>query len=384
MNETDADAMFRPEIYGGVRREVTRASTMPPVAYTAPGWYERECETIFFREWLMAARAEEIPEPGDYLRLDIVGEPVLLVRGDDRVIRAMSAACRHRGAEVVTGRGNCRAFTCPYHGWSYGLDGALIGVRGMEEVEDFSLDDFGLMPIRCESWGGFVFINFDPTSRPLLERMGSLPERFAAYPLEDMRTTRVWTRRVEANWKVWVENSRENLHTPIAHRESLRRMRRPPNSTIYQTTGVAGVYQVTSGAISGGLQVPDQHFPFIDGLSEEDRSRTHLIVCYPHFLFNLLPDHMAYHQLFPEGPEHTTVVSGKCFPRVAIGRRDFEEIVRHYYEPLEVFLPEDWAVCEALQRGVRGRLARPGRYSLQEQACHDFANWVLDRVVGRG
>jgi choline monooxygenase len=384
MDTPSANGMFLSETYAGVRREVTQASTMPPTAYTAREWYERECETIFLREWLMAVRAEEIPEPGDYLRLDMIGEPVLLVRGSDRVIRAMSASCRHRGAEVVSGRGNCRAFTCPYHGWSYGLDGALIGVRGMEEAENFLQSDFGLVPIRCESWGGFVFINFDPASRPLLECMGSLPERFKAYPLGDMRTTRTWIRQVDANWKVWVENSRENLHTPIAHRESLQRMKRPPNSTIYHTTGVSGVYQVTSGVISGGLQVPDAHFPFFDGLSEEDRSHTHLIVFYPHFLLNLLPDHMAYHQLFPEGPERTTVVSGKCFPRSAIAQPDFERAVRDYYEPAEIFLPEDWAVCEVLQRGMRGRLARPGRYSVQEQACYDFANYVLDHVVGRG
>src|SRR5215472_11793342 len=107
------DALFRPETYEGVRREVTRAATMPPATYTAPEWYERECDRIFRREWLMAARAEDLPEPGDYLRLDLVGEPVVLVRGNDRGIRAMSAVCRHRGAEVVSGRGNCRAFTCP-------------------------------------------------------------------------------------------------------------------------------------------------------------------------------------------------------------------------------------------------------------------------------
>jgi len=375
--------MFAPEDYAGVRRPVTEATTLPPHAYTSPEWYAREREVIFARHWLMAARAEEIPQPGDYLRLDMAGEPIVLVRDQGGTIRALSASCRHRGAEVVSGRGNCQAFTCPYHGWSYALTGELIGTRGMAEAENFDMRDWGLMPVRTETWGGFVFVNFDETAPPLRAAMGDLQERFAAYKIDDMRTTRTWTRRVAANWKVWVENSRENLHTPIAHRESLRSMKRPPDSTIYRTTGRPGIYQITSGAIGGGLQVPDDHFPFLDGLSEHDRSHTHLIVFYPHFLLNLLPDHMAYHQLFPEGPESTTVVSGKCFPAAVIARPDFEQATKPYYDPMEIFLPEDWGVCEILQRGVRSRLARPGRYSVQEAACHDFANWLLDRIVGR-
>jgi hypothetical protein len=148
--------------------------------------------------------------------------------------------------------------------------------------------------------------------------------------------------------------------------------------------GVADVYLVNSGWIGGGIQVPDEHFPFLEDLGEDDRQHQRLLLFYPNFVLNLLPDHMAYHQLFPEGPESTTVVSTKCFPRSVMERSDFAARLAPYYEPAELFLPEDWGLCEGVQRGLRAGLGRPGRYHSQEAPCHAFANWVIDRVVGRG
>jgi phenylpropionate dioxygenase-like ring-hydroxylating dioxygenase large terminal subunit len=376
--------MLDPKTYAGVRLPVQQASTLPPWVYWHPEWWEREREAVFASAWLFAAREEDVPEPGDYTRVDMLGEPLVIVRDGAGAVRALSASCRHRGTELVSGRGNCSTLTCPYHGWSYSLTGELLGTRGMtRETECFDKAAWSLPALRTETWGGFIFVNFDDGAAPLSTSMGDLQERFKNYRLEDMRVTRRWTRRLEANWKTWVENSRENYHTPVAHRESLRRMGRPASSTQYRMWGQPGVYLVNSGWIGGGLQVPDAHFPFLADLCEEDLQHTHLILFYPNFIFNLLPDHMAYHQLFPEGPESTTVVSTKCFPTSVIARPGFESRLGPYYEPAELFLAEDWAICEGVQRGVRGRLGAPGRFHPQEAPCHAFANWLLDRVVGR-
>src|SRR5579872_3241220 len=107
--------IFSPRNYAATRRELPDASTLPPQVYTSPEWYEREVETIFKKSWLMAAREDEIPNPGDYVRVDFFNEPLIVVRGRDGAIRTLSAACRHRGSELVTGTGNCRSFVCPYH-----------------------------------------------------------------------------------------------------------------------------------------------------------------------------------------------------------------------------------------------------------------------------
>ena len=336
------EAARNPETYARVRLPLRQASTLPSWVYTSTEWWQRELKTVFANQWLFAAREEDIPAPGDYVRVDMVGQPLIVVRDRAGGIRALSASCRHRGTELVTGRGNCSTFVCPYHGWSYALTGELLGARGMnQEAESFDPRAWGLHRVRAEVWGGFICINFDADAPPLSSSMADMPERFKTYRLEDMRVTRRWVKRLTANWKVWVENSRENYHTPVAHRESLRRMGRPASSTLYRLWGVEGVYVVNSGWIGGGLQVPDEHFPFLEGLGEEDLQHTHLLLFYPNFLLNFLPDHIAYHQLFPEGPESTTVVSTKCFPKAVIERPDFAERTGPYYTPAELFLAED-------------------------------------------
>ena len=176
MSVTD-QSIFSPERYVGTRAPIEEAVPLPPEVYFSEEWYDREVETIFRREWLVATREEEIPNPGDYVRLDIVDEPLVILRDDDGVIRALSASCRHRGSELMTGSGNCRRITCPYHAWSYALDGELIATPAMHEADDFDKADHPLPSVRAETWGGFVFINFDPDANSLLESLGGLVDR---------------------------------------------------------------------------------------------------------------------------------------------------------------------------------------------------------------
>lgn len=377
-------AMFDPRAYRDVRLPIAQASTLPPWAYTSEEWYRREVEQVFLKEWIMVTRVEEVPNPGDYVRIDMFEEPMLVVRDNDNTVRVLSPACRHRGTEVASGRGNAARFTCPYHGWSYSLKGDLIGIPGMHGVEGFDKKEWGLRPIRSEIWGGFVFVNFDPNARPLLETMQTLPERFKSYRFEDMIVTQKWENRVEANWKIWLENSREGYHVEVVHAATYRRFYQNRGESNWRTNGVPGVYEVLSGTNDDGLYLPrNPPFPFVEGLSQEDRDSTHFVIFYPLLLLNIAPSHMAFHQLFPEGPNATTLVTWMCFPRSTVARPDFEKEVQRYYEIPEMFFPEDKTACASVQKGLRSRLAEPGRFSLEEKPCYEFANYLLDRVVGR-
>lgn len=383
MDRDDKRAMFDPATYANVRRPLAQAHTLPPHAYTHAEWYRRELDEVLFKQWIFVTRVEEIPNAGDYLRVDVGGEPIIVVRDKEGRIRAMSASCRHRGTEVAAGRGNCASFKCPYHGWVYSLNGELIGVPGMDGVEGFDRRDWGLIPVRTETWGGFVFVNFDPASPPLLAAMGDLPERFKAYRFEEMRVTKKWVNRVEANWKIWLENSREGYHVNVVHRETYRRFYHGRTPGEWRCSGISGVYEILSGTNDDGLYLPPNPvFPFVDGLSKEDQETTHFVIFYPLFLLNIPPSHLALHQLFPEGPEVTTVVTWMCFPKSTVERPDFEHAAKAYYEIPEMFIPEDKQACAAVQRGIRAGLAQPGRFSLEEKPCHEFAKYLLDRVVG--
>jgi len=167
--------MFAKENFVETRRPTLEASTLPGACYTAEAWYRAEVERIFLREWLLVGRAEQIPDPGDYMTEAIVGETVLLVRGRDALIRAFSPSCRHRGTKIVSGHGNCRAFVCPYHRWTYALDGELVGTPDMDPPKNFDKSKYGLLPIRLEIWEGFLFVNFDERARPLRDHLGDLP-----------------------------------------------------------------------------------------------------------------------------------------------------------------------------------------------------------------
>jgi phenylpropionate dioxygenase-like ring-hydroxylating dioxygenase large terminal subunit len=375
--------VLTPEQVAGVRKPLTQASTLPPLCYTSRTWYELEVERMWMRNWINIGRAEEIPNPGDYLRVDVIGEPVIMVRAQDGAIRVLSAACRHRGCIVVEGRGNTRLFSCPYHAWSYGLKGELVGVPGMREAENFNKADFGLVPVKTEVWGGFVFVNFDSESQPLMATLGELAQRLEAYRFEDMRVTRKIVNHVDCNWKIWLENSREGYHAPVVHKKSYERFFTGKTAGEWRYAGRPGVYEILSGGNDDGLYLPrNPTFPMVEGLSAEDLGTTHFVVFYPHLLLNIPPSHLAFHQLFPEGPDRTTVVTWICFPETTVARSDFEREVQRYYEIPEAFIPEDKEVVALVQKGLRARLAREGRFSVEERPCYGFANWLLDQVLG--
>ncbi|MGI9235061.1 MAG: aromatic ring-hydroxylating oxygenase subunit alpha, partial [Woeseiaceae bacterium] len=372
-------AIFSPENFAKTRAPIDRAHPLPAEVYLSQEWYDREIDTIFTKSWLLATREEEIPNPGDYVRIDIIGEPLIILRDREGTIRALSAACRHRGAELVSGKGNCSRLVCPYHAWTYKLSGELIGAPLMEGALGFDKAEHNLPTVRAETWGGFVFINFDADATPLLESLGGLPERLGSYAMEDMVVTRKWENRFNANWKVWVENSREGYHVPSIHRESLNTFYPGFKYSGFKAKGEPGVYIMNTSDIETGLYVPrDKTLPFIDGLSAEDQACTHFMIFYPHLLLNLPPDRITFHQYFPEGPEWTRIVTWCCFPKSTVELPNFEKDVEEkYYPQMRMFIDEDKGVCEIVQRGIGGRLNQMGRYSpSQEETVHEFSNWV--------
>ncbi|MGI9604774.1 MAG: aromatic ring-hydroxylating oxygenase subunit alpha [Acidimicrobiales bacterium] len=377
--------IFDPSRYAATRLPIEQASPLPPDVYFDQAWYEREVETIFRKRWLVATREEEIPNAGDYVRLDIIGEPLIILRDDAGDVRALSASCRHRGSELLVGSGNCKKITCPYHAWTYALDGALLATPSMKDAEGFDKSDYPLPTVRAETWAGFVFINFDLDATPLSTSLGGLVDRLAPYRMEDMVVTKKWENHFNANWKIWVENSREGYHVRTVHRESLDTFYPGAVRTAFHADGEPMVYAINSSDNENGLYVPRDHtLPFVDGLSGQDQESTHFVIHYPHLLLNVPPDRITFHQYFPEGPEWTRITSWCCFPRSTVERADFEtEADEKYYPSMDLFLAEDKGICEVVHRGIGGSLAEFSRYSpAEERTVHEFSNYVLDHVLG--
>lgn len=374
-----APGLFSPAAYAAVRRPLAEAETLPPVCYTSEAFFRREVERIFMRAWNFIGRADRIPKRGDYFAFDFVGVPVVVVRGDDGAVRAFANSCRHRGSVVAQGEGTCRAFRCPYHSWAYGLDGRLLSAPEIDQTRNFDFADYGLVPIRLESWGGFLFITFDERAAPLSDWLGDLPERLASYRFDDMVCVRRKEYMLECNWKVYVENAMEAYHVPTVHRSTLQRQKGPTAQKQPTRGEWIALWKEHEG--SRALLTGDTGFPAIDSLEGQAARGTWYPLIYPSTMFGATRDCMWWLELHPLSAARTRLIVGSSFPRKTVERADFAEIVERYYRRWDISIPEDNDISKLQQKGLGSPFARPGRLTHLEPLVHDLANWVLDRVL---
>src|SRR6202163_2847007 len=192
--------------------------TLPARYYTDPELFHKEVERFYFRSWICAGRTEQVPEPGSYFLRDVCGESIIITRDNDGVLRAFYNVCRHRGTRMCTaleGKLSGR-IQCPYHGWTYGLDGRLIGAPQMDEA-GFSRHDYPLHAVRCDVWDGHIFINLSPPADSLASQLTELPEKFTRLRMQDLRLHKRIVYDVAANWKLVTLNYNECLHCPVLH-----------------------------------------------------------------------------------------------------------------------------------------------------------------------
>lgn len=373
--------LFAPETYAAVRLPLHQASALPGWCYASDAWYEREVQSIFRKDWLCVGRVEQIPAPGDFYTIELVKQPLIVVRDEAGQVRVHSALCRHRGAIITEGQGKCRALVCPYHSWTYSLGGKLVSVPGnpppMAGVEGFRMEDHSLTPVRCESWGGFIFVTFDPEAPPLLEWLGELPAFLAAYRLEDMQWTRRDTYEVDCNWKVWLENAFENYHAMTIHRKHMD----PDNPQNWSfESGKTGAWEAMYSRRS---IVAYSGLPPVEGLSKKQNEGLYHIWIQPSVQVILTSSYMKFRQYLPEGPGKLRLYENWTFPRSTVERPDFDQIVGPaYYEKYSQIVLEDLGINPNIQRSMASGSYRPGRLSLEEHIVHRIANRVLDRVVG--
>jgi len=376
----DDAALFRPETYAGLRKPLLEASTLPPACYTSPAFYRREVQAIFMKVWNFIGRADRIPKAGDYFALEFAGVPVIVVRGQDGAVRAFANTCRHRGALLIEGEGNCRAFRCPYHSWTYDTEGALIVAPEMDQTKGFDPAEWHLTPIRLESWAGFLFLNFDEQAPPLLDYLGDLPTKLASYRFEDMACVRRKEYDLACNWKIYVENAMEAYHIATVHRSTLSRQKGKPSEPQPAGGEYCALFKEHKG--SRALLAGDTGFPEMDHLEGMAAEGSWYPLIYPSTMFGCTYDCMWWLELHPMGPERTRLIVGSAFPRSSIERPDFAEVVQRYYRRWDISIPEDNGISELQQRGLASPFARPGRLAHAEPLVHTFGNWVLDRVLG--
>jgi choline monooxygenase len=375
--------IFDPKHYEGVRKPLLEAETMPAFTYTSPEFYQREVERIWRKTWNFIGSADQIRNNGDYFTLNFAGVPTIVLRDHDGKIRAFANTCRHRGSELLEGKGNCKLIVCPYHSWTYDLSGNLRGTPEMDKTLNFNKADYGLIPIAIDTWGNFLFINFDKYPEPLKKHLGDLPEKLAPYRLENMALARRKAFEMDCNWKLFVENAKESYHIGTVHRATINQYA-SAKAAGYWVEKATGDYVVTFAQHEGSMALLKgaKGFPVIESLEgRREAGGTYAPLIYPSTYLACTIDCAWYLEMHPISPSKTYMVHGALFPRDRLDRPDFEEVAKNYYHRWDVTIDEDILASVRQQRGLETPFAPPGRFSHREPLVHEIDNWVLDRVI---
>jgi phenylpropionate dioxygenase-like ring-hydroxylating dioxygenase large terminal subunit len=363
------------------RLPASRAGTLPPACYADPALFRWEQESLFRRTWVGVGRVDRWAAPGDYSALDIGGAPIIVLRDNEGALRAFANTCRHRGSKLLEGDGNCGTIRCPFHRWTYALDGRLLMAPRMDKTENFALEEHGLIPLRADACQGFAFVCFDDDVEPLADWLGDFPRLHTPWSLGDMVSTRRREFEVACNWKSFLEVFNEYYHLPYVHPESIGELYDPPDDPDEVHGNYASQFGTTKG--SGALLKSDQErsLPLIEGLAGDNRRGTRYTWMFPNLTFAAGTESVWVYETYALAPDRTRVGMTACFPAETSTRPDFDSLAQHYYERLDAAIDEDIPALERQQLGLDSPFARPGRFSRLEPSVASFARWYSGRLL---
>lgn len=341
--------------------EVARAWTLPAALYTDVSVFEVEKQKIFSRIWQVVGHANQVSNPGDYFTKEFAGEPLVIVRGTEGCLRGFYNVCRHRAGPPAEGCGSRKLFRCGYHGWTYGLDGALIRATEMEDVEGFCPQNFALVPVRTEEWFNLVFVNLDPEAQQLLDSLGELPRQAEKVPFTSMKLFERRSYDMKCNWKTYVDNYLEGYHLPSVHPGLNREL----DYNAYVVEPYAR--HVRQFSPIRGAQ-PGDATPRRYQDTREDLTTDYFWI-FPNWMLNCYPDNVSLNIVLPVEPERTLAIFEWYLPEKDHATPAAKAAVEFSHQ-IQV---EDVAICEAVQKNLRSRAYSRGRFSVkQEKGVHAF------------
>jgi glycine betaine catabolism A len=360
------------------RIPIEGAKTLPRKYYASAELYATEIQKIFFRRWLCVGRADEIPNPGDYVLRQIGDAGVLIVRDKTGELGAFHNTCRHRGTrlcENVSGNVGER-IVCPYHSWTYTLDGQLIGAPSTAGIEGFDKADYPLHAVHLAEWEGFVFMNLGPDPEPFQEAYAPLVGKFSRFHLPTLVTARRIEYDVQANWKLLFQNYSECYHCSPVH-----------PALVKLSPATSGENDLFDGPFLGGFMVINANAGSMtmsgracgvavsSALEEDDHHRVYYYSIFPNMLLSLHPDYVMFHTLWPAGPQRTLITCGWMFHPDTLRDPQFDSDDGVSF--WDMTNRQDWHICEESQRGILSPAYEPGPYSPRESLSVAFDREVL-------
>lgn len=364
-----------------------KAMVLPPAAYTSPEFYYWEVENIFKKQWICIGHTSQVPSIGDYLNITILKEPLIVVRDNTSAVRVLSRVCTHRGMDIMPAayghsvQGNRRSFLCPYHHWSYGLDGRLLGAPQMKERADFNFDDCSLPEIRSEIWEGFIFITFDPILKSVHDTYSGLLPHVARWRMSEMQMVANVSWDCHYNWKILVENFMEPYHHLGAHHKTFEPMLPAAGTwTEAERPNYIACHLPFAKSI---LRSPEKlqsllTFDCSPSLKSDDFREYAVFLGEPDFLLFTGPDRVYWYFILPDGPNHMTLHTTLLLRSESLDREDYSQNLSEAVQQLKEFHLEDMEVCTAVQIGFQSQSYRPGPLGPLEMPI-----WLFQRYLAR-
>ena len=379
-----------------------QATTLPPQAYTSEEFFRWEIANLFENDWIALCHVSQIPSTGDFLNLEVFGEPLIIVRSKLGDIRVLSRVCPHRAMDIMPpgfgydghsmatphegkpGCGNTRFFLCPYHFWTFELDGGLKACAEMGETEGFQRDEWGLRTFRSEVWNGFVFVNLDGSApRTVAQQYTALAEDIAPWNPAEMELIAANEWDCSFNWKVLAENFMESYHHAGAHSKTLQPMMRARDPwTEEERPFHIRCHLPMRETVRAEIQEKEttgdgwDNFPPIPGLPEEERFSWGLVMGYPLFTYVYTADSLIWYRILPVAPDRLQLLTTILVPKSSTGLPDFEKRRERANRAGIEFHLEDMEVCMAVQRGLTTAGYQRGRLSHLEMSV-----WLIQRYL---
>src|SRR6266436_2235153 len=354
------------------------ARTLPQRYFVSPEIFAQEQEKIFSKHWILVGHQSEIAAVGDYFVAGVASESLIIVRDKGGEVHGFYNVCRHRGSRLIENRnGRSLGIQCPYHAWTYALDGRLIGAPHMDDVPGFNKADYSLHAVNLALWKGFIFVNLADSAAPLEGWFAPLNEKFSRWDLPALRSAKRIEYDVRANWKLIFENYSECYHCPGVHPE-LSKISPDDSSENDLTDGpfLGGFMRIAKGrslTMSGNAcALPMEQF------GEEDFQLVFYYSIFPNMLLSLHPDYVMVHQLEPHSPQRTLIFCDWFFNPEAFERNDFDP--DDAVEFWDMVNKQDWHVCELSQRGISSRAYEPGPYSAHESIPAAWDEYYLRQM----
>ena len=355
---------------------------LPPSLYTSQEFFEFERDAVFSKEWLCVGRADQLEEPGDYRSITIAGEPMVVTRDADGELNVLSAVCQHRGMVLVEGNGNNRRLTCPYHHWTYALDGELVGTPAMDRAVDFDPLDHCLPKLKVELWQGFIMANLDPEAKPFGPTMTKIDAMLENYGLESTTTLEgVTIPDLPWNWKVMMENFNDPYHASRLHGPLQTFAPSHMNDYLPWDDDDGAIGRIQHFTEMDGSFNPTKKcmLPIFHGLTDEQRKRGGFVLIPPTLSLAIVPDEIAYFIITPQDAQHITIHIGYCFEQSALDDPMFEYLFKAAEDGVNNFNEQDIYADAMTQKGLNSRFAPRGRYSWQEETLVQFNRWLVKR-----